>query len=62
MATLGILKMKVLRNKVCDVLICVHDVINQVLWRDLNCIVDAMWPKFGNSIIYMREVITTSIL
>ena len=34
-----------------------------MLSRDLNYIVDvAMWQKFGNSSIFMKEVIITSIL
>ena len=37
--------------------------IKLVLLRDSNYIVDvAMWPKFGNSNISIREVIITSIL
>ena len=35
----------------------------QTLLCDSSCIVDvAMWPKFGNSSISMREFIITSIL
>ena len=56
MATLGLLKIKVFWNKDYDVILYVHDIINQILSRDSNCIVDvAMWPKFGNCSIYMRE-------
>ena len=37
-----------------------HHVTNQILSRDSNCIVDVlMLPKFGNSNIYMREVMIT---
>ena len=44
-------------------MIFVYDVINKQLSRDLNYIVDViMWPKFGNSSTFMREVIITSIL
>ena len=54
MATLGVLKIS---------MIPVDDVINKILSRGSNYIVDVfMWPKFGNSSISMREVITTSIL
>ena len=54
---LDLLEINVIWNKGYDVIIYVHDVINQVLLRDLNHIVDVvMWPKFGNSSIYMREV------
>ena len=63
MATPGLLKITVIWNKGYDVIIIVDDVINKILSRDLNYIVDLlMWPKFGNSNISMREVITTSIL
>ena len=60
MATPGLLKLMVFWNKGYDVIISVNDVTNKILWRDSNYIVDLfMWPKFGNSIISMREVITT---
>ena len=50
-------------NKGYDVITFVDDVTNKILSRDSNYIVDLfMWPKFGNSSISMREVITTSIL
>ena len=63
MATPGLLKITVIWNKGYDVIIIVDDVINKILSRGLNYIVDLlMWPKFGNSNISMREVITTSIL
>ena len=63
MATLGLLKITVFWNKGYDVIISVDDVTNKILSRDSNYIVDVfMWPKFGNSSISMREVITTSIL
>ena len=63
MVTLGLLKVKVFWNKDYDVIIYVHDVNNQILSRDSNCIVDVvMWPKFGNSTIHMRKAIITSML
>ena len=63
MATPGLLKITVFWNKGYDVIISVDDVTNKILWHDSNYIVDLfMWPKFGNSSISMREVITTSIL
>ena len=63
MATPGLLKITVFWNKSYDVVIPVGDVINTILSRDSNDIVDVfMWPKFGNCRISMREVITTSIL
>ena len=63
MATPDLLKIKVFRNKVYDVIIFVRDVTNIIFSRDSNDIIDVvMWPKFGNSSIYMRKVIMTSIL
>ena len=63
MATQGLLKILIFWNKGYDVIITVDDVTNKILSRDSNYIIDVfMWPKFGNSIISMREVITTSIL
>ena len=63
MATPGLLKVTVFWNKVYDVIISVDDVTDKILSCDLNYIVDLfMWPKFGNSSISVREVITTSIL
>ena len=63
MATPGLRKIKVFWKKGYDVIIFVNDVINKILSRDSNYIVDVvMWPKFGNSSISMREVIITSIL
>ena len=63
MATPGLLKIKVLLNKDDNVIVSVHDVTNKILSRDSNYIIDmAMWPKFGNSTIFMRKVIITSIL
>ena len=56
MATLG-LKKKVFWNKGYNVIISVHDVINQILSPDSNFIVDViMWPKFGKSSSSSREV------
>ena len=63
MATQGVLKIQIFWNKVYDVMISGHDVTSKILLRDSNYIVDVvMWPKFGNSSIYIREVIITSIL
>ena len=63
MATPGLLKIKIFWNKGYDVIIPVGDVTNKSLSRDSNYILDVfMWPKFANSSIFMREVITTSIL
>ena len=63
MATAGLLKITVFRNKGYDVIIPVDDGTNKILSRDLNYIVDVfIWPKFGNCSISTREVITTTIL
>ena len=63
MATPGLLKITVFWNKGYDVIIPVDDVTSKILSRDSNYIVDVfMWPKFGNSSISMRKVITTLIL
>ena len=63
MSTLGLLKIKVFWNKVYDVIISDHKATNKSLLRDWNYIVDmVMWPKFGNSSIFIREVIITSTL
>ena len=63
MATPGLRKIKVFWKKGYDVVISVNDVINKILSRDSNYIVDVVtWPKFGNSSISMREGITTSSL
>ena len=62
-AKLATLKIKVFWNKGYDVIVSVLDVTNKVLSYDSNYIVDVvMWPEFGNSCIFMREVIITSIL
>ena len=63
MATPGLLKIKVFRNKDYDVIIYVSDVTNKILSRDWNDIADlVMWLKFGNCNISMREVIIIPFL
>ena len=63
MANPDLLKTTVFWNKDYDVIIPVDGVTNKILSHDSNYMVDVlMWPKFGNSSISMREVITTSIL
>ena len=63
LATPGLLKLTVFWNKGYDVILSVDDGTNKILSRDSKYIVDGfMWPKFGNCIISMREVTTTSIL
>ena len=39
-ATLGLLKIKIVLNKVYDVIASVHDATNKILSRDSNYIVD----------------------
>ena len=63
MAIPGLRKIKIFWKKGYDIIISVNDITNKILLCDSNYIVDVvMWPKFGNSSISMREVITTSIL
>ena len=63
MATPGLLIIKVFWKKCYDVIISVHYVVNKILSRDSNYDVNvAMWRKFGNSSISVREVIITLIL
>ena len=63
MATLGLLKISVSWNKVYDVIISLHGVINKNLSRDFIYIVNVvLWPGFGNFSISMREGIITSVL
>ena len=63
LATLDLLKLKVFCNKAYDVIIPAFEVTNKTLSRDSNYIVYAVvWPKFGNSGIYIWEIIITSIL
>ena len=54
MATPGLLKITVIWNEAYDVIVSVNDVINKILSRDSNYILDVfMWPV---------QVITISIL
>ena len=63
LATPGLLKIMIFRNKGYDVKIRDYDVNNKIVSRYSNDIVDVvMWPKFGNSSISMTELIITSIL
>ena len=63
LASPGLLKIKIFRNKGYDVIIREYDIANQILLRDSTHIVDVvMWPKFGNFSFSMREVIMTSVL
>ena len=63
MAMPGLLKIIVFWNKDYDIRIPVNDITNKILSHDSNYIVDVFtWPKFGNSKISMKEVVTASIL
>ena len=63
LATPGLLKIKIFKNKVYDVITVDYDVIKKNLLRGSIYIVGAvMRPKFGNSSISIREVVITSIL
>ena len=45
-----------------NIIIFVYDVSNKILSRYSNYIVDVViWPKFGNSNIFMTEIIITLI-
>ena len=45
-----------------NIIIFVYDVSNKILSRYSNYIVDVViWPKFGNSSIFMTEIIITLI-
>ena len=60
MVTLGFLKIKLFWNKSYDVIIFNHNVSNKILSSGSYYIVGVvMRPKFGNSSIFMREVIIT---
>ena len=63
MATLGVVKIRVFKNKGNDVTISVYVVPPKTLSRESIYIVDVvMWPKFGFSNVSMKEVIITSNL
>ena len=51
-----------LSNKGYDIIISVDDFTNKILSRSTSIVDVFMWPKFGNSSISMREVVTSSIL
>ena len=60
MTTSDRLKIKIFLKKGCGVIISVHGVTSKILSRDSNNNVnDATWPKFGNSSVSVREVITS---
>ena len=62
MAKSDLLEITIFWNKGYYVIIPIDYVTTKILSRDSNYILDVfMWPKFGNSSISMKEVITTSI-
>ena len=63
LVTVSVLKIKEFLNWDYEVVISVHDVTKKILLRKSIHIVDlAMWAKFGNSNISVREAIITSVL
>ena len=63
LATPNLLKIKIFQNKGYDVIISDYDVTNKFFSHESNYIINVvMWPKFGNSSDFMREVVITSIL
>ena len=63
MANSGILKVTIFWNKGYYVIIPANDITSKILSCDSNHIVDVfMWQKFVNSMISVKEVITTSTL
>ena len=63
LATPGLVKISIIRNKGYDVIILDYDVSNKILSRDSNYILYVVMSlKSGNSSISIREVIITSVL
>ena len=62
MASLDLLQIKLFWNNRYDAIISVYNVTNKILSRDWNYIAGVIiWPKFGNSVISMREIIIISV-
>ena len=63
LASHGLLKIKILKNKDYNVLIVDYEVSNKALSCDSNYIVDVvMLPKFVHSSLSMTGIIITTIL
>ena len=63
LATPGLVKISIIRDKGYDVIILDYDVSNKILSRYSNYILYVvMCLKSGNSSISVREVIVTSVL
>ena len=57
LATLDLLKIKILWNKGYNITISVHDITSKSLSCDSNYVVNmVLWPKIGNSSISLREL------
>ena len=55
LVTPDLLKIKIIWNEGYDVIILDYNVPNKIWSRDSSYIADVvMWPKFGNSSIYMK--------
>ena len=62
MAKSDLLEITIFWNKAYYIIIPIDDVTTKILSCDSNYILGVfMWPKFSNSSISMKEVITTSI-
>ena len=58
LGTLGLLKVNVVWTKSYDVMPFVYNFTNKILSSDSNYNLDVViWSKFGNSSIFMKEVI-----
>ena len=63
MAIPALLKIKVFWNRGYYVIYSVYDVTKKILSDDSNYFLDVViWPKFGYSSVFTREVIITTIL
>ena len=59
LVALGLLKVKIFWNKGYDIIISIHDVINQISSQILLYYITdlLMWPKFGNSSISWEKLL-----
>lgn len=63
LATPGLLEIKISWKNDYDVIVYAHDTSKKVLSHKSTYIVDElMWPSFGKSSIYRKELIKTSFL
>ena len=55
LATLGLLQIKVIWNKIYDVIMSLYDITNKILSRNSDYIIEVvMWPNFGNSFLWEK--------